>query len=125
MTRVNQRFLARRWTEDPMASALQPIRIKLSGELDIASQRDLEQLLAPAESAEAAIIDLENVLYLDSTAIACFIRLKKHMVEDGHAGIVRIENANARIYRLLKLCSLDTLFDVQAPDNGHVNAELR
>jgi anti-anti-sigma factor len=89
-----------------------PIRIRLSGELDLAAQDDLRRLLEPAACADAAIIDLADVTYMDSSAVACFVQLKKDMMIRGGAGCIKLENASPRVRRLLQLCALDTLFEL-------------
>jgi anti-anti-sigma factor len=93
-------------------SARIPIRIHLSGELDLAAQEEVRRLLEPAACADVAIIDLTDVTYMDSSAVACFVHLKKEMMIRGGAACIKLENANSRVRRLFQLCSLDTLFEL-------------
>ena len=72
----------------------------------------LKQLLAPAESADVVVIDLRDVSFLDSTAIECFVHLKKQMMSRGGADTIRLESPSKRIRRILELCSLEALFDL-------------
>jgi anti-sigma B factor antagonist len=95
-----------------MTTAGDICRIRLAGEFDLASLEKLKKLLAPAESADVVVIDLRDVSFLDSTAIACFVHLRKQMMCRGGAGTIRLENPSNRVRRILELCSLQTLFDL-------------
>ena len=85
--------------------------IRLSGEFDIARERELEQLLAEGYSAKIVELDMREVPYIDSTAIACIIRLKKRMLQHG-PGVVRIVRPQPNVRKILELTKLDQVFDI-------------
>jgi anti-anti-sigma factor len=91
------------------------VEISLAGELDIARSEELRRKLAPAETAYLAVIDMRGVTYLDSTAITCFVRLRKRMSENGHTGTVRIKSPSLQVHRILTMCGLSEIFVIEAP----------
>ena len=88
--------------------------VTLRGEYDIARKDELNAALAAADRADLAVIDLEHVTYLDSTAIGALIALKKRMASNGRRGDIRIEGASPTILRVFKLCALDRVFEIVA-----------
>jgi anti-sigma B factor antagonist len=89
----------------------QPIVVKLSGEYDLARRVELEGQLSVAYAANVAVIDMSDVSYIDSTALACFIRLKKRMSAHG-PGVVRILRPQTQVRRVLELTQLDQIFEL-------------
>jgi len=100
--------------------------VKLAGDLDFSRKPELQRLLGAAENSDIAILDLQNVTYLDSSALSSFMSLKKHMVERGKAGVVRVAGASAPLLRIFQICGLDRVFELydsaseaqQAPPAG-------
>ncbi len=72
----------------------------------------LWNMLAEHVNSDVAILDLTNVTFLDSSALHCFLLLRKQMQQLGKPGIIRIANANAVIARILHICGLDALFEL-------------
>lgn len=89
-----------------------PVKLRLAGEYDISRREELEQLLAPAYGARAAVIDVSDVTYFDSTALTCLIRLRKRMMEGGSANI-RIVGAKPQIRRIFTLTNLERVFELE------------
>ncbi len=86
--------------------------VKLVGDLDFSRKAELERLLAGAERADIAVIDLRDATYLDSSVLSSLMALKKHMVERGTAGIVRVAGANDSMQRIFQICGLDKVFEL-------------
>jgi anti-anti-sigma factor len=104
--------------------------VKLDGDLDFTRKAEIEKLLGPTERFDIAVIDLQHATYLDSSVLTSLITLKKHMVEHGTAGIVRIAGANNSLQRIFRICGLDRLFElygsvVQAQDAQADNSSRR
>lgn|GEM_PF-1306459 len=102
---------ARRMTRTPNGAGDEPVLIELSGEYDLARRDELEQQLSSAYTAAIAVIDLRDVTYIDSTALACLIRLKKRMTEHGPA-IVQLRSVQPQVFRVFELTQLDKVFEV-------------
>lgn len=95
----------------PTPDEVKTIEIRLSGEYDIYRRDELTQALEAAQDAHVAVLDFSDVPYIDSTAIGCLVRLKKHMGEKG-PGIIRIVGAQRNVLRILELTRLDRIFEV-------------
>ncbi len=85
--------------------------IALRGEYDLARRAELERSLAGAELSKVAILDLSSVSYMDSTALAVLVRLRKRMSARGSATI-RLVAPQPNIRRLLALTELDQVFEI-------------
>jgi anti-sigma B factor antagonist len=82
--------------------------IHLVGEFDLARKDELSQTLGALSDSDAVIIDLEEVPYIDSTALGCFVALKTRMAQ--HGGVVGFTNVSRSISKLFAICGLDKLF---------------
>ncbi|MBV9719342.1 MAG: STAS domain-containing protein [Candidatus Eremiobacteraeota bacterium] len=87
------------------------VRIHLRGEYDIASAEKLRALLAPAEEAQTAIIDLSEATYIDSATLNSLCRLKVRMVAR-RGGSVHLVGVKPIHRRLLHITNLDRLFEI-------------
>lgn len=87
--------------------------IMLKGEFDVANvdelQANAQQALARA-SVTHIVVDLEQVTFMDATALGALIGLR----EDAARGSLSLalSNVPARVRRLLEITELDTLFDI-------------
>lgn len=88
------------------------VALRLTGEYDISRREELEEQLAAAHDADVAVLDLREVPYLDSSALSCFIKLRKRMMERG-PGILRIAGANPQVRRIFTLTNLDRIFRIE------------
>lgn len=86
--------------------------VRLEGDLDFSRKPELDALLSGAENADIAIVDLERVTYLDSSVLGSLMMLKKHMIEHGTAGVVRLAGANQSLRRIFSICGLDRVFEL-------------
>jgi anti-anti-sigma factor len=93
--------------------------VALAGEYDINRRDELWDKVATATLFDVAVIDLARVTYFDSTALYCFMRLKREMEERG--GVVVFANVNARIQRQFSVCGFDKLFQL-FPSVDHAQA---
>jgi anti-sigma B factor antagonist len=84
--------------------------LPLAGEFDIAGKDELWRKLASVSDADVAILDLSRLKYLDSTALTCFVILRKHMSE--HGGTVALASPRRQILKLLRTCAFDQVFPI-------------
>jgi anti-sigma B factor antagonist len=91
------------------------VHLTVRGELDIATAPLLRaHLTAAREGAPASIaLDLEDVTFLDSCGLAVLLGAVRRAHRDGVS--VVIVSASSAVWRLLRLCGLETLLGSQAP----------
>lgn len=82
--------------------------ILLDGEYHLARQKELWSQLSAAASLELALLDMHDVTFLDTAALAEFIRLRKRMASPA---IVRIVSARSHIRRLFDITGLSKMFE--------------
>ena len=69
-----------------MAADQKPPRVfKLTGEVDMARQAELDAIAAAVAEAELAIVDMTEVTFVDTTVINWLLRTKK-VLEEKTAG---------------------------------------
>lgn len=88
----------------------QTVRLRLTGEFDLADKERLDMLLAPAQTAATVILDLSNATYLDSTALGCFFNLKKAMLQNG-GGSIHLLGVSPNLRRVFEMTKLDEFFE--------------
>lgn len=88
------------------------VTISLQGAYDISSREDLRRLLAPAEQADAAIIDLSGVTYAGTTLLNALLHLRQCMRNHGNRGEIRLVGSSASIRKILTITCLDSVFEV-------------
>lgn len=88
------------------------VTVSLEGAFDISSRQALKRLLARAEMADAAVIDISGVTYAGTTLFNELIALQKSMRKHGSAGAIRIVGSSAYMRKLLTVTRLDRLFEV-------------
>ncbi len=85
--------------------------ISLSGELDLSSAPPLRELLASVfteDPPRRLVLDLTDLIYLDSTGLSVFVTAHKRA---GGSGIeFCLANPNASVRRLLQITALDQIF---------------
>jgi len=94
--------------------------VSLSGELDLSSAPPLRELLATMFTEgppRRLVLDLTDLIYLDSTGLSVFVTAHKRA---GASGIeFCLANPNASVRRLLQITALDQIFViVDAPARG-------
>ena len=94
-----------------MAAEQTPPRVfKLTGEVDMARQAELDAIAAAAAEAELAIVDMTEVTFLDTTAINWLLRTKKEIEEK--KGRLRVVAAKGLVTRLIALTELEGVIEV-------------
>lgn len=88
------------------------ITVSLKGEYDISSRNALRRLLASAEDADQAIIDLSAVTYAGTTLINALLNLRKRMRKQGREGAIRLVGSSANIRKVLTITRLDRVFEI-------------
>ena len=83
--------------------------IALRGELDLTRTAELKEALAPAFGAMCAVIDVTRVHYMDSTAIAAFMRLRGELAPGGRLYIV---SPDVRVMRLARVSGLGKFAEI-------------
>ena len=90
----------------------QIVTVALPGEYDLSSKDLLEAALRPVETARAAVIDLTQTKYLDSSCIAALLKVKKSMQTLYGSADLRIAGANRQILRIFSVSGLDHVFSM-------------
>lgn len=94
--------------------------LTVSGEIDIATAPSLRERLHNllAEDKHRLIVDLDDVGFLDSTALGVLVgALKRARMEDGE---VRIACAQPRVLKVFEITRLDSAFDLFDSVDGAV-----
>jgi anti-sigma B factor antagonist len=86
--------------------------LTLSGELDLATVPALrEQMIAATEAgARKLVLDMREVSFMDSTALAAVINAKKRMGEGGEVTLVLPRDSYGRL--IFEVTGLDGVLDV-------------
>ncbi|HEV3226643.1 MAG TPA: STAS domain-containing protein [Acidimicrobiales bacterium] len=86
--------------------------LAVSGEIDIATAPSLRERLHSllAEDQHRLVIDLDDVGFLDSTALGVMVGALKRARTDG--GEVRIVCTQPRVRKVFEITRLDTAFDL-------------
>jgi anti-sigma B factor antagonist len=76
-----------------------------AGELDLASTPRLRELLYEAHSPGATVVlDLDDVVFLDSSALAVVLSAERRL--RGSGGSLRLVNVAEEVLRVLRICGL-------------------
>ncbi len=98
--------------KDAFAPAASPIAIiGLHGEYDLVRRKELVATLEAIPTCDIVIIDMREVTHIDTTALACFVKLTRRLRQNG-PGIVRLVALKPGLYRLRKLGYLYHIFEV-------------
>jgi anti-sigma B factor antagonist len=90
-----------------------PRILALEGELDLLREAALRKKLAELAGAAAAIVDLTAVAYLDSMALAAFVKVNKEFARR-EARIVWVVPPGSNARRIFELANLDRYFALAA-----------
>jgi anti-anti-sigma factor len=85
--------------------------ISLEGDLDITSRESLDWKLKPAHFADPVIIDLTKVVYVDSTALSAFVRLRKARTAKGYQPALYVI-PSIHVRKVFSITDLDTLWEI-------------
>ncbi len=82
--------------------------IRLVGEFDLAAAADLSrELLGGLTAAKSVVVDMSEVTFIDSSALAVFVRSYKFAAEKGTT--FRLVNASGHSARVLVITGLDAI----------------
>jgi anti-sigma B factor antagonist len=87
--------------------------VSLSGELDLSSAPALRELLAEAfdgDHQRRIVLDLSDLIYLDSTGLSIFVSAHKRATASGMEFC--LTNPNPSIVQLFKITALDHFFTI-------------
>ena len=87
-----------------------PKVFKLTGELDLARQAELDAIAAAAAEAELAIVDMTEITFIDSTVIDWLVRAKK--VVEEKKGRLRVVAPQGLVTRLIAITELEGVIEV-------------
>jgi anti-sigma B factor antagonist len=81
--------------------------IHLIGELDLAGSKQTEEALRQAEesNAEAIVLDIDGLRFIDSTGLSLLLRAKRR--HDGDRGRLRMTRGNGHVAEMLRITGLD------------------
>jgi anti-sigma B factor antagonist len=87
--------------------------VSLTGELDIRSSPELQDVLAAAQSGDArtVVVDLSGLQFIDSTGLRVLLRAKRHANDGGSE--LRVRNAPAEVRRLLQIAGVLELLSAE------------
>ncbi len=83
-----------------------------TGEIDFTAREALRAKLAPLAEAQAAIVDLSAVTYMDSSALAELLYVQRTRNRSGRTAICVVPSAAVR--RLFDAAGLDGILSVAA-----------
>lgn len=83
-----------------------PYVVALHGDYDVSSQERLVEALAPANDRPHVVVDFTNVRFLDSTALAVLIRMRKRRGQLGYP-LVRFVGLHSGLRRVFEITHLD------------------
>jgi anti-sigma B factor antagonist len=78
-----------------------------AGEIDFTAREDFRARLAVLADAEGAVVDLADVSYMDSSALAEILLLQRTRKHAGRAGMTVV--VNPRIRRLFEIAGLQNV----------------
>jgi anti-sigma B factor antagonist len=83
------------------------------GEIDLATQSALRDALEEAsESAEAVVLDLTDVSFLDSSGLRVLAQWKRRLSDGGGGSRLRVVVHGTPVQRIFEVTGLDSFFDV-------------
>jgi anti-sigma B factor antagonist len=92
-------------------SKAQPLIVTLSGEFDIQNRDALRESLSPALDHPHVVVDLSDVTYLDSSALAAFIAMRGTRREKGFSA-VHFVITSPHLRKLFEVTQFDQLWPI-------------
>ncbi|MBE7088690.1 MAG: STAS domain-containing protein [Clostridiales bacterium] len=95
-----------------LISAEEKLVISLSGEIDSATVDEFyNEVFAIYSHTKMDIqFDCTALTFIDSTTLGTFVKIFKHLREDGK--VMSLKNVQPRIRKLFHICSLDTIMEI-------------
>ncbi len=86
-----------------------PVIIRIKGEIDLSNSDELEASVRREGAGVDVALDLSEVAFMDSSAVAMIVQVRSDALAHGHTLVVR--NPSERARRLLELVALDFLIE--------------
>lgn len=82
------------------------VRVRLTGELDLASAPELDRLLSElaGDGHDRVLIDLSDLEFMDSTGLAVIVRAHRDAAANGHH--VALRRGSPQVQRLFEITGL-------------------
>ena len=95
-----------------LISAEDKLVIALYGEIDSAVSDDFYQQVTAIYNHDKKDIefDCSALSFIDSTTLRTFVKIFKHLKQDGHTFALR--HVQQRIKKLFQICALDTIMEI-------------
>ena len=95
-----------------LISAVERLVTALSGEIDSASVDDFYAQVSAiyAHDKKDIVFDCAALTFIDSTTLGTFVKIFKHLREDGHT--FKLRNVQPRIKKLFQICALDSIMEI-------------
>ena len=93
---------------EPLPAPPEVLALRLAGELDVATSQRLREHFDAAIEPLAIVLDLADVVFMDSSALRELLRAQGLLRERG--GVVVLAAAQAAVRRLLELTGTTELF---------------
>lgn len=95
-----------------LISADEKLLIALTGEIDSATAEDFYAVVNAIylHDKKDIVFDCSALTFIDSTTLGTFVKIFKHLKEDGHTFVLR--NVQPRIKKLFQICALDTIMEI-------------
>jgi anti-anti-sigma factor len=87
-------------------------RFSLRGEFDISNKRHLSASLEPHMASQTLTVDLAHVTFIDASILGVFVQVARCR-RGLNATQLRIVNVGTHLRRILSLCHLDDVFDIE------------
>ncbi len=88
-------------------------RLRLGGELDFSRKDELRALLTPLVAEATAILDMRSVRFLDTSALACLIGLRRAMVVAHGSARIVIAGLRPELLRVFEVAGLADVFEMR------------
>ncbi len=87
--------------------------VLLRGELDLRAAAELRETLLEvlSQPGGSVLLDMTELVFLDSTIISVLIMAKKRAETAG--GLIRLRNVPARVQRIFAITGIEELFSVE------------
>lgn len=86
--------------------------IALYGEIDSATCDDFYAQVTAIYNHDKKDVEFDctALTFIDSTTLGTFVKILKHLKQDGHT--FALKNVQSRIRKLFQICALDTIMEI-------------
>lgn len=96
-----------------LISADDKLVFSLTGEIDSATSDDFYAHVKAAydHDKKDVLFDCHGLTFIDSTTLGTFVKLLKHVKQDGHA--LALEKVRPNVKKLFDICALNTIMEIR------------